>query len=142
MPLAADQELLEDVREQLIGGHVFPSCQELPGGDLVENGRRFVVPRRGAHNVALQSVDSRLQATAVPADQRDLVTAGLVLAAAQVAGVGGRILWGAVAGLLLSARYVLMSLGLLMAAFSLALVVMIALFMVKKLKEIEHNHKH
>ena len=44
LPLAADQELLEDVREQLIGGHVLPSCQELAGGDLVENGRRFVVP--------------------------------------------------------------------------------------------------
>jgi len=33
-------------------------------------------------------------------------------------------------------------LGLLMAAFSLSLVVMIAIFMVKKLKEIEHaDHK-
>lgn len=31
-------------------------------------------------------------------------------------------------------------LGLLMAAFSLSLVVMIALYMVKKLKEIEHGH--
>jgi MFS family permease len=46
---------------------------------------------------------------------RDLVTAGLILAAAQMAGVGGRILWGTVSGLLLSARYVLMLLGLLMA---------------------------
>ena len=46
---------------------------------------------------------------------RDLVTAGLILAAAQMAGVGGRILWGSVSGLLLSARYVLMLLGLLMA---------------------------
>lgn len=46
---------------------------------------------------------------------RDLVTAGLILAAAQMAGVGGRILWGSVSGLLLSARYVLMLLGVLMA---------------------------
>jgi hypothetical protein len=46
---------------------------------------------------------------------RDLVTAGLILAAAQMAGVGGRVLWGSVSGLLLSARYVLMLLGLLMA---------------------------
>lgn len=46
---------------------------------------------------------------------RDLVTAGLILAAAQMAGVGGRILWGSVSDLLLSARYVLMLLGVLMA---------------------------
>ena len=46
---------------------------------------------------------------------RDLVTAGLILAAAQMAGVGGRILWGGVSGLLLTARQVLMLLGLLMA---------------------------
>jgi MFS family permease len=52
----------------------------------------------------------------VEAIRRDLVTAGLVLAAAQVAGVGGRVLWGAVAGLLLPARQVLMLLGVLMAA--------------------------
>jgi len=47
---------------------------------------------------------------------RDLVTAGLVLAVAQMAGVGGRILWGAVSGLVLAARYVLMLLGIAMAA--------------------------
>jgi hypothetical protein len=40
----------------------------------------------------------------------------LVLAAAQIAGVGGRILWGAVAGLVLPARQVLIMLGFLMAA--------------------------
>jgi MFS family permease len=47
---------------------------------------------------------------------RDLVTAGLILATAQMAGVVGRILWGGLSGLWLTARQVLMLLGLLIAA--------------------------
>jgi MFS family permease len=50
----------------------------------------------------------------------DLVAAGTVLAAAQAAGVGGRILWGAVSGTLLSARWLLVLLGLAMAGASAA----------------------
>lgn len=71
-----------------------------------------------AYSAVQMSLLSYLVTYLVEAIQRDLVTAGLVLAAAQVAGVGGRILWGAVAGLLLSARLVLMGLGLLMAIAS------------------------
>jgi MFS family permease len=77
-----------------------------------------------AYSAVQMSLLSYLVTYLVEAIQRDLVTAGLVLAAAQVAGVGGRILWGAVAGLLLSSRLVLMGLGLLMAvaSFVMALV--------------------
>ncbi len=46
---------------------------------------------------------------------RDLVTAGLILAVTQMAGVGGRILWGSMSGLVLTARQVLMLLGVMMA---------------------------
>ncbi|MEE8516303.1 MAG: MFS transporter [Alphaproteobacteria bacterium] len=46
----------------------------------------------------------------------DLVTAGMVLAAAQTAGIFGRILWGSLSGLVLTARRILALLGLSMAA--------------------------
>ena len=74
-----------------------------------------------AYSAVQMSLLSFLVTYLVEAIERDLVTAGLVLAAAQIAGVGGRILWGAVAGLLLSARYVLLILGLLMAAASVGM---------------------
>src|SRR5690606_37311309 len=44
-----------------------------------------------------------------------LVRAGLIFAVVQVGGIGGRILWGAVAERLLSSRAVLVLLGVLMA---------------------------
>jgi MFS family permease len=69
-----------------------------------------------AYSAVQMSLLSYLVTYLVEALHRDLVTAGLVLAAAQIAGVGGRILWGAVAGLVLPARQVLMMLGFLMAA--------------------------
>lgn len=69
-----------------------------------------------AYSAVQMSLLSYLVTYLVEAIRRDLVTAGLVLAAAQIAGVGGRILWGALAGLVLPARHVLMLLGLLMAA--------------------------
>lgn len=47
-----------------------------------------------------------------------LVTAGTVLAVTQVAGIGGRILWGAVSGPVLSPRALLTVLGLVMAVAS------------------------
>jgi predicted MFS family arabinose efflux permease len=56
----------------------------------------------------------------VEAVQLDLVAAGAVLAVAQAAGIGGRILWGAVSGTLLSARWLLILLGLAMAVASAA----------------------
>lgn len=74
-----------------------------------------------AYSAVQMSLLSYLVTYLVEAIERDLVTAGLVLAAAQVAGVGGRILWGAVAGILLSARLVLIGLGLLMAAASIVM---------------------
>lgn len=46
---------------------------------------------------------------------RDLVTAGLILAVTQMAGVGGRIVWGGISGLAMTARQVLMLLGVMMA---------------------------
>jgi MFS family permease len=49
-----------------------------------------------------------------------LVTAGAVFSAAMIAGIVGRILWGAVADYAGNARKVLGSLGLLMAACALA----------------------
>jgi MFS family permease len=68
-----------------------------------------------AYSAVQMSLLSYLVTYLVEAIHRDLVTAGLVLAAAQVAGVSGRILWGAIAGLLLPARIVLVMLGFLMA---------------------------
>ena len=65
LSLASGEELLEDVREQLVGGHVLAPRHELTGGDLVENGRGLVVPGALTHDVALERVDRRLQATAV-----------------------------------------------------------------------------
>lgn len=77
-----------------------------------------------AYSAVQMSFLSYLVTYLVEAIHRDLVTAGLVLAAAQVAGVGGRVLWGALAGLALSARHVLILLGLLMmlASATMALV--------------------
>jgi predicted MFS family arabinose efflux permease len=49
----------------------------------------------------------------------DLVEAGLVLAAAQIAGVVGRIFWGAVSGTLLTPRHLLITLGFAMTGASL-----------------------
>ncbi|MDX1484182.1 MAG: MFS transporter [Alphaproteobacteria bacterium] len=49
----------------------------------------------------------------------DLVAAGLVLASAQLAGVTGRIVWGAVAGTVLDTRRLLIALGIAMSGASL-----------------------
>ena len=48
----------------------------------------------------------------------DLVTAGMVLATALLAGVAGRILWGAVSGTVIAARRLLILLGLVMSGAS------------------------
>ncbi len=49
----------------------------------------------------------------------DLVAAGIVLASAQLAGVAGRIFWGAVSGTVLDARRLLITLGIAMSGASL-----------------------
>jgi predicted MFS family arabinose efflux permease len=51
----------------------------------------------------------------------DIVAAGAVLAVAQVAGIAGRIFWGAISGTLVSARWVLFGLGMVMAVTSLVI---------------------
>lgn len=72
-----------------------------------------------AYSAVQMSLLSYLVTYLVEAIERDLVTAGLVLAVVQVAGVTGRVGWGAIAGLLLPARLVLVLIGGLMAAASL-----------------------
>ncbi len=52
--------------------------------------------------------------------------AGIVLAVAQGAGICGRLLWGAIGGRLVPARYVLAGLGIMTAAASIATAVMAA----------------
>lgn len=49
-----------------------------------------------------------------------LVAAGMVLAAAQLAGVAGRIVWGAASGTVIDARRLLIALGIAMSGASLA----------------------
>lgn len=78
-----------------------------------------------AYSAVQMSLLSYLVTYLVEAIHRDLVTAGLVLAAAQVAGVSGRILWGAIAGLLLPARIVLVMLGFLMAVASVVMALIV-----------------
>ncbi len=56
----------------------------------------------------------------VEAVNLDLVGAGIVFAAAQTAGVLGRILWGALSGVLITARRMLALLGVMMAAAAVA----------------------
>ncbi len=51
----------------------------------------------------------------------DLVAAGAVLASAQLAGVAGRIVWGAVSGNLMSARWLLFLLGAVMVGASVVI---------------------
>lgn len=69
----------------------------------------------GAFSAVQMSLIAFLVSFLVEHVHLDLVTAGAVLAAAQVAGMGGRILWGAVSGTVMSARWLLFALGLMMA---------------------------
>ena len=43
---ASREQLLEHVRQQLIGGHVLAPGHELTGRDLVEDGGHLVIARR------------------------------------------------------------------------------------------------
>src|ERR1700674_4902439 len=60
-PLAAREELLERMREQLVGRHVLPAREQFTGGDFVQDGGHFVVPREGVSDVLLEPLDRLLQ---------------------------------------------------------------------------------
>jgi MFS family permease len=74
----------------------------------------------GSFSAVQMSFVAYLVTFLVEAVRLDLVAAGAILAAAQAAGIGGRILWGAVSGTFLSARCLLVLLGLAMAGASVA----------------------
>lgn len=75
----------------------------------------------GAFSAVQMSLIAFLVSYLVEDIRLDLVSAGAVLAAAQLAGMGGRILWGAVSGTLMSASWLLVSLGVLMALASVVI---------------------
>jgi predicted MFS family arabinose efflux permease len=75
----------------------------------------------GAFSAVQMSMIAYLVTFLVKVVQLDLVAAGTVLAAAQVAGMAGRILWGGVSGTLMSARWLLVVLGFAMAAAAVAI---------------------
>lgn len=75
----------------------------------------------GAFSAVQMSMIAYLVTFLVKAVQLDLIAAGGVLAAAQVAGMAGRILWGGVSGTLMTARWLLAILGLVMAGAALAI---------------------
>ena len=53
-PLAAREQLLEGVREQLVRCHVLTPPEQFAGGDLVENGRHLVVAQQAVEHVAFK----------------------------------------------------------------------------------------
>lgn len=83
-----------------------------------DRGMRRLAFLAGSFSAVQMSLVAYLVTFLVEEVRLDLVAAGAVLAAAQLAGVGGRILWGAVSGNLLSARWLLVLLGLIMVVAS------------------------
>lgn len=75
----------------------------------------------GAFSAVQMSLVAYLVTFLVQELRLDLVAAGAVLATAQLAGVGGRILWGAISGTLAGARWLLFMLGLVMTVASVML---------------------
>ena len=75
----------------------------------------------GSYSAVQMSLIAFLVSFLVEHVRLDIVTAGAVLAVAQVAGIGGRIFWGAISGTLIAARWVLFGLGLVMAVASLGI---------------------
>ena len=71
------EELLENMRQELVGGHVLAPGHELTGRDLVEDGGGVVIPGGLTDDIALQLVDRALQPAAVSANEADLVSAHL-----------------------------------------------------------------
>src|SRR6202049_4602493 len=76
-PLAAREELLEGMREQLVGRHVLPAREQFTGGDFVQDGRHLVVPRLRIQHVLLEGLDRLLQLAVIAAHQRNLMAADL-----------------------------------------------------------------
>ena len=75
-PLAAREQLLERVRQQLVRGHVLPAPEQLAGRDLVEDGRHLVVAAsRVFRTSSLESLDGALELAVVAARQSDLMAA-------------------------------------------------------------------
>ncbi len=75
----------------------------------------------GSYSAVQMSLIAFLVSFLVEHVRLDIVAAGAVLAVAQVAGIVGRIFWGAISGTLVSARWVLFGLGLVMAGTSLVI---------------------
>ncbi len=75
----------------------------------------------GSYSAVQMSLIAFLVSFLVEYVRLDIVAAGAVLAVAQVAGIGGRIFWGAISGTLVSPRWVLFGLGLVMALVSLVI---------------------
>jgi MFS family permease len=87
---------------------------------LKDHALRGPVLASAAYSGMQQAFSIFLVTFLVQALDMDLVRAGLVLAVAQGGGVGGRILWGAVADLVGNSRRVLGGLGLASAGFAVA----------------------
>ena len=87
---------------------------------LKDRGLRGLVLASGTYAALQQAFSVFLVTYLVQGLDMDLVRAGLVLAVAQGGGVGGRILWGAVADLIGNSRLVLGGLGLASACFAVA----------------------
>ena len=75
LPLAPREQLLERVRQQLVGRHVLPASQQLAGRNLVENGGHLVIRRAAVQHVSFECIDGTLELTVVAAHQADLMTA-------------------------------------------------------------------
>lgn len=86
---------------------------------LKDRGLRGPVLASAAYSALQQTFSVFLVTYLVQGLNMDLVRAGLVLAIAQGAGVGGRIIWGAVADLVGNSRFVLGGIGLASACFAI-----------------------
>ena len=67
LALAARQQLLERVREELIGDHVLATREQLASRDLVQNGGHLVIARQAVQDVVLEALNRLLQATVISA---------------------------------------------------------------------------
>lgn len=109
-PLRAKLDADRDRRQRLWGNLMAPLRKVMADAVL----RRFAFLSFLYSSVQMSLV-TYLVTFLVEAVALDLVTAGMVLAAAQAAGIFGRILWGSLSGLVLTARQILSLLGLCVA---------------------------
>ncbi|MEE8559644.1 MAG: MFS transporter, partial [Alphaproteobacteria bacterium] len=115
-PLRAGLDADRDRRRRLGGNPLFPLRWVL--ADRVLRRLAFLSFLYSAVQMCLTAY---LVTYLVEAVNLDLVGAGIVFAVAQTAGVLGRILWGAVSDVLITARQMLALLGVMMAAAALAM---------------------